>query len=198
MLSLFVHTYFKMLVIYSPFFVVSFFLAMTKDLGSRVKRAIIIKAIVAAALFSFGMLFFGKIVLQVFGVTLEAFRIGAGAILFLSGLHMVQGEHTHKTTEEDPSDLSIVPLAVPVIVGPSVTGMLLVLGADLQGALYSAVVSIALFLVLLTMLFCLFLSETIERVFKEQGIKVLIKLSGLMIASLAAQMIFTGIRSFIK
>jgi multiple antibiotic resistance protein len=110
---------------------------------------------------------------------------------------MVQGNHEPAPAGE-PSDLSIVPLAIPVIIGPSVTGTLLVMGADFQKALSSLTVCLGLVCAILTLMFCLFLSRTLEKLFGDQGLNVLVKLSGLMITSLAAQMIFTGIRSFIR
>lgn len=186
-----------MVVILSPFFVVSFFLSATRDLESRARRDIILKAIAAVTLFSGILLFFGKYVLELFGVTLDAFRIGAGAILFLSGVSMVQ-EDNGKKHVGDASGIAVVPLAVPVIIGPSVTGALLVLGADLSGWASSAAVCAGLLGAILTLLGCLFLSSTLERILSAGGIKVLVKLSGLMIASLAAQMMFSGIRSFLK
>lgn len=196
MSQLLMHTYFKMVVILSPFFVVSFFLSVTGELDARARRSIILKAVAAVVLFSFGLLFFGKYVLTVFGVTLDAFRIGAGAVLFLSGISMVQDDGPRSHTG-DPSAMAVVPLAVPVIVGPSVTGALLVLGADLTGPVVSLVVCMGLLGAIATLALCLLLSSTLERIFKAGGLKVLVKLSGLMIASLAAQMIFTGIRSFL-
>lgn len=186
-----------MVIILSPFFVVSFFLSVTRDIDAVVRRSIILKAIIAVVLFSCGLLFFGKFVLEIFGLTLDAFRIGAGAVLFLSGISMVQDDDTRKQIV-DPSGIAVVPLAVPVIVGPSVTGALLVLGADLSGPVSSIVVCAGLLGAILTLMLCLFLSSTLERIFKAGGLKVLVKLSGLMIASLAAQMIFTGIRNFLK
>jgi multiple antibiotic resistance protein len=193
---LFIHTYFKMVVILSPFFVVSFFLSATRDLDARARRDIILKAIGAVMLLSCVLLFFGKHILGIFGLTLDAFRIGAGAILFLSGVSMVQDDNGKKHVG-DASGIAVVPLAVPVIVGPSVTGALLVLGADLSVWTSSAAVCAGLLGAIMTLLCCLFLSSTLDRILSAGGIKVLVKLSGLMIASLAAQMMFSGIRSFL-
>lgn len=65
---------------------------------------------------------------MVFGITIDAFRIGAGVLLFLSSISLVQGSFIKQT--EEKQDISVVPLALPVTVGPGTIGILLVMAAE--------------------------------------------------------------------
>ena len=93
--------------------------------------------------------------------------------------------------------ISVVPLAIPITVGPGTTGALLVMGAEIQqswqifagcAALAAAVLSVGVLLV------C---ASSIEHVVGKKGITILSKLTGLFVAALAAQIVFTGVRNFL-
>lgn len=142
--------------------------------------------------------FFGKYIFELFGITLDAFRIGAGALLFLTAIDLVQKEiKADVTCQTDISKHAVVPLAIPVTVGPGTVGALMVMGAEIDtlnemllgsSALLGAIVSIGLLL---------YLSGHIERLIGRTGLIVLSKVTGLVLAALAAQLIFTGIKNFL-
>ncbi len=144
------------------------------------------------------ILFFGKYIFELFGITLDAFRIGAGALLFLTAVDLVQKEiNAEPTCKTDILKHAVVPLAIPVTVGPGTVGALMVMGADMDGvedlllgssALLSAIFSIGLLL---------YLSGHIERLIGRTGLVVLSKVTGLVLAALSAQLIFTGIKNFL-
>jgi multiple antibiotic resistance protein len=193
MLHLATATYLKMLFILAPFFVVSAFLSLTRNDDVTRRRGIIAKAGLAVLVSSWCLLIFGLGVLQAFGVTLDAFRVGAGAILFLAGLSLVRDARV--APAGDPADnVAIVPLAIPVIVGPSVTGTLLVLGAEHAAGWDRFVVGLSVTGAEITLIVMLLLASRIERRLGRQGLLVLSKVSGLMIASLAAEMMTTGFK----
>jgi multiple antibiotic resistance protein len=130
-----------------------------------------------------------------FGITLDSFRIGAGVLLFLSGIGLVHGKTGPASTPED-SDIAVVPLAMPIIVGPATTGTLLVMGAELDDVSAKALGCLALLAAVGCIALVLLLASYIHDRLGARGISILSKLTGLVLAALAAQMIMTGIQGF--
>jgi len=195
--SLFLTVWLKFFFILTPFFALSLFLVMTRSLSPTAKTRLAIRVTGAVILACLILYFFGNYIFSVFGITLDAFRIGAGTILFLSAVDLVKGAKSGQVGEDD-GDIAVVPLAIPVIVGPGTTGALLVMGAETTdmhtrligyGALLSAVLCVMILLLLAT---------PIEKLIGQRGLSILSKLTGLVVSAIAAQMIFTGIRNFLK
>lgn len=197
MTNLFITTYMKMLFILSPFFVISVFLSISRNTKEKERKAVVLKATGIVLVLAVLSLVFGGHVLTMFGVTLDAFRIGAGIILFLAGLDLVRGQRM-LPTEEQNEDISIVPLAIPVIFGPSVIGTLLVFATEFDIIWVRLTVIAAVSTAVLTLAGLLLISSTIERLIGSYILTVLSKISGLMISSLAAEMVTTGIRNAIN
>lgn len=194
--NFFVAIWLKFFFLLTPFFVMSVFLSMTPELSGRERRRLALKVTVAVLAACFTLFFFGNHLFSLFGITIDSFRIGAGALLFLSAVQMVQGEASAAPGER-AGDISVVPLAIPVTVGPATTGALLVMGAELQGAWQTVVGCAALAAAVLCVGALLGSAAAIEHVIGKRGITILSKLTGLMLAALAAQIVFTGIKSFL-
>ncbi len=192
----FVNTYLKLFFLLTPFFVMSMFLAMTHDLDTRGKHKMAMKVTLAVMVLSFALCFVGKYVFQVFGITLDAFRIGAGTLLFLSAIGLVQGGPA-KQEQNPEGDISVVPLAIPITVGPATIGTLLVMSAEVNSLRDRLQISGSLFCAILTVGILLYMSSHIERYLGQTRLLILTKLTGLILSAIAAQMIFTGIRSFL-
>lgn len=150
------------------------------------------------------LLFFGKWIFEAFDITLDAFRIGGGALLFLSAVGLVNGKVEDKkplAVEDDSeariSDIAVVPLAIPVTVGPGTIAALLVIGADASTVKTHLLSAGALALALFCLTSILFVATWIEQKFGRHVIVILSKVTGLILAAMASQMIFTGVRSFL-
>ena len=131
MITLFINVFLKIFMIFTPFFVISAFLSLTKDNPQAERQRIAIKVTVAVGLTCFVLFLFGSYIFSLFGITLDAFRIGAGAVLFISAVSMIQGKATI-SSQESKEDVAVVPLAIPLTVGPGTIGALLVMGAGLK------------------------------------------------------------------
>ena len=136
------------------------------------------------------------LVFKLFGITLDAFRVGAGALLFLSAVTLVRTGEASGAPRPD-EDIAVVPLAMPVVVGPATVGTLLVLGADMPTAAQKTLGCIALVLAVGSLGTILFLGSAIERAVGRRGLEILSKVTGLVLAALAAQLVLTGTRSFL-
>jgi len=74
---------------------------------------------------------FGNVLFALVGITVDAFRVGAGALLFLSAVSLVRGQEFQVAAAEK-ADIAVLPLAIPIAIGPATTGALLIMGADVQ------------------------------------------------------------------
>ncbi len=183
--------------IFTPFFVLSMFLSMTAHLDKREKIILIMKTTFSVEVICLIIIFGGRTIFSLFGITVDAFKTGAGAILFLSAVDLVQGKNAQSKTI-DNDDISVVPLSIPIIVGPATTGTLMVMGSTYKtsGDYITGfiAVSIAVFLVGLILL----ISPWLEKVLKKKGITILSRLTGLILSALSAQMVFTGVRNLLN
>lgn len=119
--------YLKMLVLYSPFFVLSCFISLTRGYSSKERKQLAWKVAIAALVASVLLYLFGRAIFGIFGITADAFRIGAGSVLFISALGMAQGKSAVQA-DNVQQDVTIVPLTIPLTVGPGTIGALLVMG----------------------------------------------------------------------
>lgn len=197
-MEVFISTFLKMFFIMTPFFVLSVFLTVTNDATAKEKKALAIKVTVSVIVASLILLFFGKHIFSIFGITLDAFRIGAGALLFLTAIELVKGsKDSSSMTNKDISQLAVVPLAIPITIGPGTIGILLVMGATFDKTSSLIMGSLALVCAVLVIGFMLYSSTIFEKVIGKQGLLVISKITGLFLAGISAQIVFTGIKNFL-
>lgn len=195
---LFISVFLKFFFLLGPFAVVSAFLTLTRSQTVSQRRQTAGRATVAVIIICFALSLVGKYLFRLFGVTLDSFRIGAGALLFLSGVRMVLGQKKDDLIDDPEQDVAVVPLAMPIVVGPGTTGALLVMGAELSGLTQRLVGAGALLLAILTVGAVFYLGGRIEGALGKRGLAILSKLTGLFLVSLAAEIIFTGIVNFLR
>jgi len=197
-MDIFIATFLKMFFIMTPFFVLSVFLTVTHDATSEQRKSLAIKVTLSVIIMSLVLVFFGQHIFNIFGITLDAFRIGAGALLFLSAVDLIKGnKDSGKVGDKDISQLAVVPLAIPVTIGPGTIGILLVMGATFDNTSSMVMGSLALISAVLVIGLMLYSSSIIEKIIGKQGLLVISKITGLFLAALSAQIIFTGIKNFL-
>jgi multiple antibiotic resistance protein len=192
----FMHVYLKLFVILTPFFVLSAFLSLTRGYAPGERKKTAGKVTVAIVLTVFALYLFGSHIFALFGITLDAFRIGAGAVLFLSAVGMVRGPSAVAPSEPG-EDVAVVPLAIPVAVGPGTIGALLVMAAESKSIALHLVTAGAMLSAVATVGLLLAMAGWLERVVGEQGLTILTKLTGLFVSAIAAQIFFTGLKNFL-
>ena len=197
-MDFFISTFIKMFFIMTPFVVLTVFLTITNDATIIEKRKLAIKVTLSVVVISLVLLFFGEYIFKVFGITLDAFKIGAGALLFLTAVGLIYGNKDgQKPTDTNLSDLAVVPLALPITIGPGTIGVLLVMGVEFNSFSKLVIGSLALLCAILLIGSMLYLSSLIERFIGKNGLLILSKITGLFLAALSAQLIFDGIKSFL-
>jgi multiple antibiotic resistance protein len=188
-------------VVVEPITLVPLFAAMTEGEDEAFRRKMALKAVCIAGgvllLFAVG----GAAFLKVMGISIDAFRIAGGIMLFLIALEMVFAREsgTRTTSEEKDEgrkrkDVSVFPLAFPFIAGPGALAIVLLTFGASRGDLW---LSVGLFGVVLAVLAITYvfmrLTPIVMRVMGVTGGNVVNRLSGVVLAALAVQFIITGI-----
>jgi multiple antibiotic resistance protein len=201
-LSFFITSFISLFVIIDPTGNIFPFLALSSGVGPGKARALAGRA----CLFAFVILTFfvalGKLVLAFFGISLPAFQIAGGLVLFRIAFDMMEGQGHFNRLDTSSSlapgdyrDIALIPLAMPLLSGPGAISTVLVLTArskNLQDdALLVAVVA-------LIMLLCYILFSSAARimgVIKESGLRLLTRLMGLILAALAVEFVISGVKT---
>lgn len=195
----FISTAVRLTLLCTPFFVLSVFFSITGELTLNEKRILARRTATAVLMAAIVIYLFGGLLFQYLGITLNAFRIGAGLVLMLSGIELVRTTGVPKGRDiGGDNDVSVVPLAIPVTLGPGTIGALLEMGAKegvnlstrINDCLAIAVASAILFSVL-------FFADSLAKLLKGKGIVIVTKLTGMYLVALAAEIIFTGIKGFL-
>ena len=196
-MGLFLDIFTKVFFILSPFFSISMFLLLSGDMDRRTRNYCALRTSVAILVICFAVYFFGNLIFKVLGITVPAFQVGAGTLLFLTAISMVSGKRSEVGPDRE-SDFAVVPLAIPMIVGPGTIGTVLVLGMEIGDAREKVVAAAAILLAVLMISLFLFLAVPIGRLLGQKGLQMMMKLTGLILTAIAAQIIFTGVRTFLN
>ncbi len=195
-MNLFLDVFTKVFFILSPFFSVSMFLLLSRGMDGRTRDRCALRTSLAILVICFAVYFFGNVIFRVLGITVPAFQVGAGSLLFLTAIQMVTGKRGEIAPDPD-EDFAVVPLAIPMIVGPGTIGTLLVLGMEISSAREKIEAGSAVLLAVAMISLFLFLAMPIARLLGQKGLQMMMKLTGLILTAIAAQIIFTGIRGFL-
>ena len=185
-------------VVIDPPGLVPLFIALTRGMGPDRRRAMAQRAcLIAATLLTlFGL--FGESILGFIGISMPAFRIAGGILLFLTALDMLFERRTQRREGQQPDpdhDPSVFPLATPLIAGPgAIATMILLVGQSGPGWLGAAWV-IGLLLVMMVVTFAFLLaSPPLERILGRTGVIVITRLLGMLLAALSVQFVIDGVR----
>ncbi|MEX0922231.1 MAG: MarC family protein [Rhodovibrionaceae bacterium] len=186
----------------SPIDVAALFSALTTDATAAERRAMALKGCLIAAGILLVFALFGDFLLGRLGISLPALRTAGGILLLLIAIDMVFARHSggSSTTDEEESeasakkDISVFPLATPLIAGPGAMGAAILLVANTEGDLLAegVVIAVMLGVVLLTFLSLLMASQ-IQKLLGVTGLNVIARVVGVLLAALAVQFIFDGI-----
>jgi multiple antibiotic resistance protein len=191
-------------VIIDPIGMTPVFVALTQGMASRRRRVIAARACVAAALILVVFAAFGEAVLDFVGISMPAFRIAGGILLFLTALDMLferraqrrAGQADRAEEEDEGDDPSIFPLAIPLIAGPGAIASVILLTGQRPGLEGLAWV-VGVMLVMIALVFVMFLTAgLLERALGRTGIIVVTRLLGMLLAALAVQFVLDGLRGF--
>lgn len=185
------------LILLNPSAVLSTFLALTANETERGRRNIVLRSTAAVICAGIVLYFSGTVIFKIFGINIDVFRIGGGVILMVCAIKLVLGDNGRKEPKEEHSgDIAVVPLAIPMAVGPGTSAGLIVIGMA-KKSLGAAVFNLGAIILASLLLALLLLAGTrAERTLGKRGISIITKLTGLFLSALAAGMILEGIKNF--
>lgn len=202
MTELFLSALTMLFVVIDPIGSAPIYASMTTQASARQRREMAIRAVVISTLILLVFALFGKRLLDLLGISLDSFRIAGGIMLFLIALEMVFERRTRRREDraqkinETPEveDVSVFPMAMPMIAGPGSIAALMLLISRTDGTLAMLVVLAALAVAQLLMLACLLAAGPLMAVLGTKVEAVITRLLGVLLAALAVQFVIDGLR----
>ncbi|NEV94118.1 NAAT family transporter [Psychroflexus sp. YR1-1] len=185
--------------IINPLGVMPIFMTMTSDLDQASRKATAKKAILASFVTILIFAFTGQILFTFFGISVNSFRVVGGIIFFLMGMDMLQARLGKVKVQESEiktyvNDISITPLAIPMICGPGAITNAIVMMEDAQTAEMKAVLIGAIIVVMGITLAILLSAGKIIKILGQTGNNVLMRLMGLIIMVIAIEFFLSGFK----
>ncbi|TVQ00939.1 MAG: NAAT family transporter [Roseinatronobacter sp.] len=187
-------------VVIDPIGTAPLFLALTQGMDTAKRRAIGVRACIIAAILLalFGVA--GEDFLRFIGISMPAFQIAGGILLFLTALDMLFDRRTQRRRDHadegdgaPADDPSVFPLAMPLIAGPGAMASMVLLIGDAGRTAQGVALVTAVMLVVILLVFLAFLSAgLIERLLRRTGTMVVTRLFGLLLAALSVQFVLNG------
>lgn len=182
-----------------PFAALPTFLAVTEGDNAKRRRLTAWKASLTALVVLSAFAIAGQYIFRMFGITLPAFEIAGGIILLLIGLDMLAAKRspTQESTEEATEarvkeDAGIVPLGIPMLAGPGAITSVMVLVGQAQTRWQMAAILISIFITASICYLVLGNSDRVARVLGDTGVRILVRIMGLLLVALAVQYFVNG------
>ena len=207
MIELFASAFVTFFVVIDPPGCAPIYAGLSAGASAAQRRAMAVRAVVVAGLILFGFALFGEALLAGLGIELASFRIAGGIMLFLIALEMVFEKRTERREDRaakvsaeqvDPdnaNDVSIFPMAMPMIAGPGSIATVMLLMSRTNGIERSAVVLAAMAANLLLTLVALLAAGPLMRLLGRRIEAVITRLLGVLLAALAVQFVIDGVGS---
>ena len=191
-----------LLVVIDPVAIAPIFLALTPGMSPKQRAHIALRAVLVAGLVLAIFAFFGKAVLGFIGISMPAFRVAGGILLFLTAMDMLFERRTKRREDsseveiEHHNDPSVFPMAIPLIAGPgAIASVILLVGEKPGGEGLISILGITA-VILLIMYIMLRLSSVLERAMGKVAINVVTRVLGMLLAALSVQFVLDGLAEF--
>ncbi|MCX7566055.1 MarC family protein [Sulfitobacter sp. F26169L] len=191
-----------LLVVVDPIAIAPIFIAITPNLTSIQRERIARRAVLVGGLILVVFALAGEAVLDFIGISMAAFRVAGGVLLFLTALDMLFERRTKRredsSSEPDPAheDPSVFPLAIPLIAGPGAIASVILLVGEKPGGEGLVTVFGILAVVLLMMYLMLRVSSNLEKRVGKVAINVFTRIFGMLLAALSVQFVLDGLAEF--
>jgi multiple antibiotic resistance protein len=204
MLEIFLASFISFLVIVDPLGTAAVFSALSAKMSPSESRKIAIKAVIIATVL---LIFFGiagKLLLLKMGISLDAFRIAGGLLIFVTAFRMIMGFHDSDKIDssdnvyKDTSNIAVFPLAIPLLAGPGcMTAMILNMG-NAATFEHKGVVIFCIILVEFLALLAMLSAARLTAIMGPTGSSLLSRLMGILLAALAVQFVADGVLNIVR
>lgn len=181
--------------IMDPFGNIPLFISALKKVAPERRKIVLIRELGIAVLIMLVFLFVGDWFMRAFGIHSFSMSIAGGIILFIISAKLVFGNDTEPTSDPKDEEPFVVPLAIPLVAGPAVLSMIMILSAQHGNKLDTlwAILAASLFNSVVLML-----SFPISKLLGKRGLVAIERLSGMILVLMSVNMIMGGISEFIK
>ena len=187
-------------IIIDPIGLTPVFIAITQGMDDSLRRKVALRSVLVSAFVISLFIVGGETVLGFIGISMPAFRIAGGILLFLTALDMLfqrrSKRRENQTEQELVDDPSVFPLAIPLIIGPGAIATVILIAGAKPGLVGIASTGFITALVLLTVFVFFFAASRIEKLLGKTGIDVLTRLLGMLLAALSVQFVIEGLFEF--
>ncbi len=193
----------SIIIIVNPLGATLTYIALTEKLEKPLKEQIVRDACTFALVILIVAGIAGTVILQILGITLEAFRIAGGILLFGIGMEMVYAKTsrtkltaTEKYESRDNEDVAVMPLAIPMIAGPGAITTTIVLTNEASGMSTIAwlVIFVSICIAIVITYFMMMYADYIIRKIGQRQYRVINRLMGILLIAIAVQFVITGIK----
>lgn len=171
---------------------VPIFLSILKDIDDKTRRLIILRELAVALVILSIFLAFGQQILDLLGLQTESVRIAGGVILFIIALRMIFPSEEGVMGNTRDSDPFIVPLAIPLLAGPSTLATLIVMSSSTQSWLSQGT---SLLMAWSACAVILLLAPALYKLLRNKGLAAMERLMGMILVMIAVQMLIDGLES---
>ena len=192
----------SLVVIINPVTVTSVFITLTSNATPQAKRAIIRKTTIIAFIVLLVFAISGTLVFKFFSITIGAFQIAGGIILFSVAMGMLHAtaSRTRQTPEEmdeamSRDDIAVVPLAIPMVSGPGAITTVIVLSGEARAIPNMAILFLAIVVAMVIVFVMLRNAARIQKYLGPSGLNITTRLMGLVLAAIAVQFVIRGVES---
>ncbi len=201
-LTLFVSAFATLFVVIDPPGCAPIFATLTQGTTKSHQREMAFKAVTVAAIVLIGFAYGGEWLFAKLGISLDALRLAGGVMLFIIGLNMVFEKRTETREEraedlleeiENPEDISVFPMGIPMIAGPGTMATLLLLMSNTTTGGQEFSIMLALVITLLITLAAFLVAGPLMKLMGKTFTNVLTRLLGVLLATLASQFIIDGV-----
>ena len=187
----------------NPLGVMPLFMTMTKDFEVVSRRKTALKATIVSFFTIMSFAVTGQLLFRFFGISVDSLRIVGGVIFFIMGQDMLQArlgntKITESEMEKHITDISITPLAIPMICGPGAITNAIVLMQDAVNMEIKVILIVSILVICVITYLVLIAASPIMKVLGETGNKIMLRLMGLIVMVIGVEFFFAGLKPFVK
>lgn len=197
-MELFISAFVSLFVVVDPFGTAAVFAVLTQTMTQREKTFVAFKAMLIAIAILLVFSYTGRALLDYMHISLPAFRVAGGALLFVTAFRMIMGFHdpdqlnSEKTIYKDRSDIAVFPLAIPMHAGPGVMTAVIMFSTAAHDFSSHLQVTAAIIIVQILAFMSLIGAGVLSRFFGATGNSIIARVMGILLAAMAVQFIADG------
>jgi len=190
----------SILFIVNPIAVIPTYLVITQKDSAERRARTARRACISAAAILIAFAVAGRQIFSVFGITIDAFRVAGGLILWVVAMDMLHGERRTQEGQQEitegatKEDVALAPLAMPMLAGPGAISTIMVLSSQAAGMSEKIAVYVAIIVTMAIAWVVLRVGDKVVLRMGETGIRVMTRIMGLLLAAIAMQFVISGAR----